>query len=451
MPRSHHPDNSHSIDEILPVSDPGAPIEISIENRSGDIRVRGTNRDDIRVRAEKHGNRSSAAYQEARFRIESNNNVVTIAPIFTDGGGAGPNVSVDLDLDLGEMMRGVFGGRLPGDVDPGEIERATRQAERADRAASRQERRGRRGRGFGIFWNSNDVSYEIELEVPRELEYRLRINTMAGDVEVGEMTGSLDLNTASGDMTVTQLTGDLRFNSASGNLTLTQALGQLTANSASGDLEIEGSAFNATTINTVSGDIRLDAVLTGTGPYTIESVSGDIELALAALSPATGADRELAVTFRSMSGDANVDGAFQSRGGRRWTTGGSEAGPTVAVKTVSGDLRAGRGASSQSAALSRHAVGAASIAAPRLDATPWSPPSPAAPPAPPTPPAPPVPAMPVGSVASDPGVVHTGGPTVTPEFGNGGRLALLEAVERGEIDIEEALRQLEERADGDEP
>lgn len=436
-----------TIEEVIAV-DLGQPVDISIDNKQGEVTVRGADRDDVLVRAEKHGNSSSVAYQEATLRIDTGAGRIAISPVLPGNGSPGPSVSVDLGLDIGaDFLRDL--------LDP------DRRSD--DRDRERRERRERKGRGFSVIWDSG-VSYDIEIEVPRRLDCQLTISTASGEISVNDVTGHLNLNTASGDVELRRVTGEVRFNTASGDLDIEQLSGTIDGRTASGDAEIEQSALREFNFQTASGNLNLDAALTGDGPYAVKTVSGDCQLALAAIEPATGRDRAFTVSFKSMSGDARLDNEFVSRGSGRWAIEADIPGPLLAVTTVSGDLRGTVGASSGATSLARQ-VGdrtGSAFAAPSMPAAARAP----MPPVPPEPPAPPVrpevaavePPPPATQFVPEPatesaaGSVHTGGPDAGPprRMADADRLALLEAVERGEVDIEEALRQLDDR-DEDQP
>lgn len=444
--------------------DPSKSVEILIENQNGDVVVRGTDRSDILIRAEKHGDRNSTTYQEAELRIETQKGRIAVRPVLpiqVPTGSSGPSITVDLGLDVGmDFLRSV--------LDPS----------RGDDTGEQPgpERRDRKRRGFAFTWNSSDVSYEIEIEVPRAITSQLTVKTASGDVELSDLSGTVELKTASGDATCTGITGDLSLNTASGDLRLRNSAGQLTARSASGDVRVERSALRSLEVQTASGDLNLDAALVSDGPFQVQTVSGDCQLALAALDPGSGNDRGIAVSFHSMSGNARLDREFLRQGTGRWATSGLQPGPQVAVRTVSGDLRGSLGASREARTLAGQASDlprppastvedpahpVAQGLVPTVPSVDHVPPVPPVPPAPAVPPVPPVPPMPEVVAVPDAGPalssdassmpVHTGGLTAQahPSTEAADRLALLEAVERGEIDIEEALRRLEDREDPD--
>ncbi len=419
------------IEEIVHVN-PARPVEITIENPNGSVVVRGSDRGGILVRAEKHGNKASAIYQETEFRIDNEESRISISPVLPPRQPGMPSVAVDLDLDLGlgpDFVRDLLGS----------------SRNREEREQRRHERRQRRGRGFSFKWDNSDVSYEIEVEVPLSLDCRLGINTASGDIEVRDLTGAIAVHTASGDATLTRVIGDIASNTASGDLRIDHAKGQLASRSASGDARVEHSAFNAFGFHSASGDVQLDAALTGDGPYRIETVSGDCRLAIVALNPTSGADRAVEVSFQSVSGDASLDRAFQRQGAGRWLAVGTEPGLHLAVTSVSGDLRGTLGASSEAAALGLRTEPPAAAPPPPAPPAPEAPAAPAAPASPIVPPAPQT--ATAGDDRAETDSVHTGGlddqrPTASSAAD---RLALLEAVERGEMDIEDALQRLEDR------
>lgn len=107
---------------------------------------------------------------------------------------------------------------------------------------------------------------------------------------------SLELSTVNADVSASGLGGDQHYKLVSGDLELLAAGGRLTAKSVSGDMRVEASQ-----------PVALEAVTT----------SGDIEL---------HGERLDQVRLRSVSGDIVIAGGFA-------------AGPDHRVETVSGDLR----------------------------------------------------------------------------------------------------------------
>jgi hypothetical protein len=244
----------------------------------------------------------------------------------------------------------------------------------------------------------------------------------------------------SGDVRVVRTGGNLALQTASGDLNIDGASGRLTAQTASGDVHVTSARIEHFHIRTASGDVLLDAILTGAGPFRAQTVSGDVRLTLRRPT-ADGEDPAATLVFHTVSGDAHVNAPFRKTDRRRWQAGAGESGPHIDVTTVSGDLAAGLAAAPS-------AFGPASTP---TSATDDVAPAPPAPPAPPTPPQPSSPPEPVpltvswsdseGDLAATEARPEAAQSTTAQE--ETVRLAVLEAVERGEIDVEEALRRLE--------
>lgn len=142
---------------------------------------------------------------------------------------------------------------------------------------------------------------------------QLEVKSASGDVSVvGEIEGDATVKSVSGDVRVGPVGGDLRVQTVSGDVL---------ASSVGGSVESK----------TVSGDARFDAVREGT--ITAQSVSGDIEIGVAA-------GTSLDVDAGSVSGDLSSEVPLGSQ------LGDAGDGPVLVVrgKTVSGDFRVFRAA-----------------------------------------------------------------------------------------------------------
>jgi hypothetical protein len=354
--------------------EPGRPIDLHVENPNGEIAIRAVDREDVRVTWEKHGRPGSGWYDEANVQVthEEDNRIevkVLLPPVWPGG-------------DLGRTVLKFLEGGLKG------------------------------GNPFATL-AGGPVSFDLAVELPRAAvaanPARVRVRTANGDVEIDEVIGSIDVATANGEVVTNGTRGEVSIHAANGDLTLNRPTGRVIARTVSGDLAISGGDLSRFTLNTVNGHATVETVLTGDASR-IEGVNGDIRLDLT-LPAATGGS----LSVRSVSGDARVAPPFRSVAKRTWRIGpGSEGGPSVAVKTVSGDLIA-RGTLSPDVSRHTHTVAAT----------------------PPTPPTPPTPQT-LPAAPASPAVVTAADDTpIDP------RLAVLQAVERGEIDIDEAMSQLD--------
>lgn len=307
-------------------------------------------------------------------------------------------------------------------------------------------------RGDSFFgWLRGNVRIGMEIHAPlhsdieaegasasmhlERLEGTIRARTASGDVRADRLTGQVTLQTASGDIRAHVLTGGVRIQSASGDATLERGDGELNIQTASGDLELDritgtldvttasgdcrvrASALASCRAKTASGDLMVATPLAPDGEYDFGTVSGDLLLQVPE-------ETRMTVAMKTVSGELSCALPATGDGGKRSRTlAVNGGGVPVRVKSVSGDCT----------------IRAAPDDLPPLPATPSAArgvPAPAAPPAPPAPPASsnaPVPAMQGGVGAVRP---------EAPDDGFSETLAVLQAVERGELSIDEAMERL---------
>lgn len=203
---------------------------------------------------------------------------------------------------------------------------------------------------------------------------------VSGDLDVVGLRGRQEYRSVSGDMQFRDVGGELRIRGVSSDISLRAegAIG-LELNSVSGDVSAIAPRYDALRVTTVSGDVEIEGELSRTTESRIETVSGDLLLGLVG-----GATIEV----RALSSSVSVQPPHRAEGSRdrrRYIIGDGAA--RVLFSSMSGDLFAREPR--------------------RVSPTP---------PAPPVPPAPPIP----------------------PDE----QLAILRALERGEISVDEAAQRL---------
>jgi hypothetical protein len=245
-----------------------------------------------------------------------------------------------------------------------------------------------------IFSGHGSVDFDVRVELPHGAE--LRLDTVSGEISAEGLDGEQHYNTVSGDISLTRMGGAIRVNAVSGDITVraVSPVG-LEAQSVSGDLSLIGPMINDLRANTVSGDVEVEGQLAPAGDYRLETVSGDATFGLVG-----GATFEVRGIASDVSSD--LDHRIEGRQDRRRVTVGA-GGPTVLFNSMSGDLSINRPR--------------------RLDRLV------------PQPPAPPAPLAPTGpsTAPSRPAAAASSAEE---------QLAILQALERGEIDVEEASRRL---------
>jgi hypothetical protein len=131
------------------------------------------------------------------------------------------------------------------------------------------------GLGFRMFGRSE--SPEIEIEVPHGAT--VSVDSASADMEVADLSGTKHFRTASGDLRLERLAGPVQIESVSGDVELEgKAPIDLNAKTVSGDFRIRVPRLGKLEMTTTSGDIWLDAELSGAGPFSLRSISGDVTI-----------------------------------------------------------------------------------------------------------------------------------------------------------------------------
>lgn len=241
-------------------------------------------------------------------------------------------------------------------------------------------------------------SAELAVELPRGT--RVAIDTASADVSVTGITGPGRYRTASGDLILQDVAGNLEVEGVSADIRIeATAPIELTGRTISGDVVIRAPRLTRFEYTTTSGDLRVDAELSGKGPYSIKSISGDVMLVGRA---------GLQIEAQTVTGDLMTDlqHRTESGNGRRVLIVGKPV-ATLAFKSVSGDLR---------------------VDEPRDAVRPMTPAG--------TPDA-------SSSMPAFAGESRSGdAPTPSTPAAEAARLEILKALERGEIDVETATERL---------
>jgi hypothetical protein len=261
----------------------------------------------------------------------------------------------------------------------------------------------------GLAWllGGARVSADISAEVPWGTEVRLE--TMGGSIEASGLTGDQKYRTISGDVRLAGLAGLVDAGALSGTITLDRG-GEiwLRANTVSGAIKARADRFRSLALSTTSGGIAIAGVFDPAGEYRADSISGSVELT--AMSGVRAELRTISGSIHAVSG-AQVEG---TRGAWRATVGDGRA--LLRVHTTSGGLRL------------VEAEPAAWQGAPSASAAPFAPDAP-------VPPAPPA----VGGWSP----AAESAEEEAQEDHEDDQLAILAALERGEIGVDEASALLE--------
>jgi hypothetical protein len=301
-------------------------------------------------------------------------------------------------------VRGADGGALPDGI---EIDRE------AEAMTIRQQNRF----GLDITIGRRASTTKLAIEVPARAA--VTVQTASGDVQAASLRGAVRMRTTSGDLLLVDVTGDVQVETVSGDVAIRlDGPSNLAVKTVSGDTIVEGGRVDQFAYTSTSGDLRLKSEL-GDGPHAIATVSGD-----ATVTTRNG----IRVAAQTVTGDltSNLPHTSEGKAGRRSLIVG-EGSKIVQFRSVSGDLRV----------VGPNGGGAVLVP---------EPPELPEPPAPPSPPEAPVPGAtasatgagtdsPAAGASDDPG-------DAVAEPADDARLEILRALERGEIDIDEATNRL---------
>ena len=264
---------------------------------------------------------------------------------------------------------------------------------------------------FGASFGQRGVpSIDFEIELPKGA--RVEINTVSADVTAHGLAGDQSYRVVSGDLELENIEGRVALVSVSGDAVLRDggAL-ELEATTTSGDLEVQAQRLDLVRLRSVSGDARLHGAFNAGPEHRVETVSGDLWLEV-----------EGGLTIEASGPKVSLSSALpgrvdDSRGSRGLVIGDGAA--RLRFRTLSGDV---------------HVDGAG---ARRAHSRPATPPAPE----PPVPPAPPT--VPPFDADEPTRAYRATRPDDPPAAAPREPLEVLRALERGEIDVEEATRLLE--------
>ena len=171
---------------------------------------------------------------------------------------------------------------------------------------------------------------DLDVEVPAGAS--VMVDTASGDVETRGLVGPQRFRTASGDLALQATAGDLEIDAVSGDVRIdASGILDLRGRTISGDLRVRAPRLSRFEMATTSGDMQLDAQLSGKGPFSIKTISGDVTLV---------ARGDLQVEAQTITGDlvSEVNHRRESLPGRKLLVIG-RSGPVLAFKSVSGDLQ----------------------------------------------------------------------------------------------------------------
>jgi hypothetical protein len=177
-------------------------------------------------------------------------------------------------------------------------------------------------------------SADLVVQVPHTCDITVR--TFNGDVTLHRVQGKIYVQNTSGDISLHEIRGNVLVKSASGDVEIQDLRGRLGVRTASGDLMIQDSELAALSAGSASGDVQFNGALLPAEDYEIQTVSGDVAFVLPE-------NRRASVELQTVSGDISCSRGLphdvEKRNKRHrivHINGGGEV--MLRVRTTSGDL-----------------------------------------------------------------------------------------------------------------
>jgi hypothetical protein len=290
--------------------------------------------------------------------------------------------------------------------------------ERSDGRLSIETPERRLSTGLAWLMSGARVSADISVDVPWGT--RVRLETMNGSIQAADLTGEQRYRTISGNVGLWSLAGAIDVGSVSGSISLDRG-GEvwLRANTVSGSIHARADRFGSLALSTTSGGIYVHGALDPGGQHRADSISGSVELT--ALSGVRAELKTISGSIQSTFG-TSVEG---TRGAWRATVGDGRA--LFRVNSTSGGLRLVAAQPATGAPAAGAAEPASGPASAESSATESSATEPAA-----------------GGWSAE----AESSDEVAREIREDEELAILAALERGEIGVDEASDLLERRGGG---
>jgi DUF4097 and DUF4098 domain-containing protein YvlB len=279
--------------------------------------------------------------------------------------------------------------------------------------------------GLAWLFGGARVSADISIDVPWGTQVRLE--TMSGSIEAFSLIGDQKYRTVSGDIRLWGLGGLVEAGAISGSIALDRGGDiRLRCNTISGSIRALAGVFHGMVLSSTSGGIAVVGAFDPSGDYRAESISGTVEL-----TPLSGVTAEL----RTVSGSIISEVEHRVEGGRGfWRSIVGDGRSVFRVNSTSGGLRL-RAARPQDGAVAAAAPSASgSESASPTGSTPAEATGPS----------------PAAEASEEPAQVGSVESWTSEETADVGldrpeeeELAVLQALERGDIGVEEAAERLD--------
>jgi DUF4097 and DUF4098 domain-containing protein YvlB len=152
----------------------------------------------------------------------------------------------------------------------------------------------------GGFWGSGSLNVSVNYKVSIPEKAGVEVKSVSGDVHLEAIGGpakvksvsgdaaitgaaGVDVDLTSGDLTLANISGDVYIKSVSGDIKATGIKGSIELSSISGEIDLKDvSDARSVSAKTVSGNITYIGAIVAGGNYELKSFSGNVEMRIPA-------------------------------------------------------------------------------------------------------------------------------------------------------------------------
>jgi DUF4097 and DUF4098 domain-containing protein YvlB len=264
-------------------------------------------------------------------------------PADPDGSVSVDNVSGSVEVEGWDRNEVHITGTLDDDVEELEVRGEGRRI-----SISVELPEGRRS------WGHRESDADLRIKVPRGTA--LDVQTVSADVDIRDLSGALDVESVSGDVEIAgepkevdveSVSGEIlvrgagsqvEAESVSGSVSIKGAQGYVEASTVSGDLEVSAGMVDRAELESVSGSVTFEGLLSSSARVSAQSHSGTVVLYMPADVSATfEATTFSGSIYNEFGPDARRTSRFTPGQELEFTTGGG--GARVRVESFSGSVR----------------------------------------------------------------------------------------------------------------
>lgn len=150
------------------------------------------------------------------------------------------------------------------------------------------------------------VSASGDIRVGADISGHCDVKTASGDIKLRCVEGNVDAASASGDIAVEDIGGDLRCSNASGDVTAASVGGAITSKCVSGAFTVDAALGTKVAARSLSGEVSLGIPSGRTVDLDLQTLTGELVNRLTKSASASGERAPLSIAVKTVSGDLKL-------------------------------------------------------------------------------------------------------------------------------------------------